>query len=200
MNKEHHVIYVPGLNDTNPFYELLINRWSIYGIIPHVYRVGWHDGETSFSPKLKRLVDHVDQYIGEGHQVSLVGGSAGGSAVLNALLEEPKITAIVNLCGRLRAGVHVFPSLETASKRSLAFRDSVIMFEKNEPRMSDDQRRKVLNLIPLWDEVVPKSTVALEGATNRTLPTVEHLFSGLLGMTILSPVIMNFIKKKMSES
>jgi hypothetical protein len=200
MIKEHHVIYVPGLNDTSPFYELLIHRWSIYGIVPHVYRVGWHDGETSFNPKLKRLVGRVDEHLVAGHYVSLVGGSAGGSAVLNTLLEESKITAVVNLCGRLKAGTDVFPSLEMAAKSSPAFKDSVLTFERKEPSMSSEQRKKVLNLIPLWDEVVPRSTVPLKGATNRTLPCIEHMFSGLLGMTILSPMVINFIREKENES
>ncbi len=195
MSVEHHVIYVPGLNDQKKSYELAVNRWSVYGVAPHVYRIGWHDGE-SFKPKLQRLVNEVNKYINKGHKMSLVGGSAGGSAVLNALIEAPKINAVVNLCGRLRAGTNVHPSLEFASRKSTSFKESVMLFETREPEMSKEQRERVLNLIPIYDEIVPKSTVSLRGATNKTLYSVEHILSGLLGMTIFSPVIMKFIREK----
>lgn len=168
----------------------------MYGIVPHVHRLGWHDEEKSFKPKLKRLVAEINKYLDQGDAVSLVGGSAGGSAVLNALLEQPKITSVVNLCGRLRQGESVSPSLEVAAQRSPSFKDSVLTFESREPSMTPDQRSKVLNLIPLWDEIVPKGTVPLRGATNKTLPSVEHMLSGFIGLTLFSPMIMRFIKEK----
>lgn len=196
MVKEHHVIYVPGLNDQRKGYELFINRWHVYGVIPHVHRIGWNDEEKSFKPKLTRLVKVVDELLKQGNTVSLVGGSAGGSAVLNALLDQPKINAVVNICGRLRAGDHVFPSLEFAARKSPSFKDSVMTFEKKETQMTLKARKKVLNLIPIWDEVVPKSTVPLQGAYNQTLPSVEHMMSGFLGMTIFAPLIIKFIKEQ----
>jgi len=199
MSSEHHVIYVPGLKDQRKGYEFLINGWKIYGIIPHVHRVGWENGEKSFRPKLKKLVTEVNNLINKGNIVSLVGGSAGGSAVLNTLVEEPRVNAVVNLCGRLRAGKNVFPSLELAARNSPSFKESVLLFESLELKMKPELRRKVLNLIPIWDEVVPKTTVPLKGATNKTLFSIEHMFSGFLGMTLFSPTIMKFIKDKVVE-
>lgn len=196
MSKEHHIIYVPGLNDQRKGYELLINRWSNYGIVPHVHRIGWQDREKSFKTKLKKLVGEVNKILDHGNTVSMVGGSAGGSAVLNTLLEQPRINAVVNLCGRLRSGENVHPSLELASKNSPVFKESVLRFEKKEPGMSKELREKVLCLIPIWDEIVPKSTVSLKGATNKTLFTFEHILSGLLGTTLFSPMVVGFLKEK----
>jgi hypothetical protein len=192
-------MYVPGLNDQRKGYELLIQSWSMYGVVPHVHRVGWHDREKIFELKLRRLITVVNEFLDSGHTVSLVGGSAGGSAVLNALLEQPKINAVVNICGRLRAGKHVFPSLELAAKNSPSFRDSVLSFEKAEPKMTQEQRSRVLNLIPVWDEVVPKTTAFLKGANNQTMPSVEHMLSGLLGMTLFAPMVMRFVKEQVSS-
>jgi len=56
-----------------------------------------------------------------------------------------------------------------------------------------------MTLTPFWDEVVPKETVSLKGAVNRTMPSVEHMLSGLLGMTLYSPMVIGFIKEKASE-
>ncbi|HZE87216.1 MAG TPA: hypothetical protein VE090_03335 [Methylomirabilota bacterium] len=199
MSAKHHVIYVPGLDDGRKGYELIIHRWSLFGIIPHVHRIGWKDGENNFSPKLQKLVEVVDNLIKQGKIVSLVGGSAGGSAVLNTFLERSQINAVVNVCGRLRAGENISPPLEQAARKSPAFRESVDLFEKKEQNMTSAQRSQVLTLTPLWDEIVPKSTVFLKGANNKTLPSVEHMISGLMSMTVFSPIIMQFIKEKARE-
>jgi hypothetical protein len=71
--------------------------------------------------------------------------------------------------------------------------------EKRELAMSKNQRGKVLTLSPLWDEIVPKSTTSLSGTSNRILPSVEHALTGFLGMTIFSPLIINFLKQKVKE-
>lgn len=199
MPPKHHVIFVPGLDDQKRNYEFLVNRWAIYGIIPHVHRVNWHNND-SLEPKLKRLVKEADQYLQNSNIVSLVGWSAGGSAVLNALVMEPKINAAVNLCGRLRAGQNVHPSLEWAARNSKSFKESVLLFESREPKMPQELREKVLNLIPMWDEIVPKSTVYLRGARNQTIPTAEHMLSGFLGMTLFSPIMIGFLRQKAQKN
>jgi len=116
-----------------------------------------------------------------------------GALVLNAFLEVPKINAVVNICGRLRAGKNVFPTLEQAASQSPAFKDSVELFEKGEPLMKAEQRKRVMTFTPLWDEVVPKETVFLKGAVNKTMPSGEHMVSGFLGMTLFAPMVIGFV-------
>ena len=198
MPKEHHVIYIPGLKDQKKSYEMLINRWASFGIVPHVHRMGWHDGE-SFRPKLKRLVSEVNGFLENGAAVSLVGSSAGGSAALNTLLEQPQISGVVNLSGRLRAGENVYPTLGWAGRNSASFRESVLLFESREPEIPEELREKVLVITPIWDQLVPKSTAQLRGAHNQILPSAEHMLSGLLGITIFSQRIINFLKQKAEE-
>jgi dienelactone hydrolase len=197
--KKHHIIYIPGLGDKRKGYEFIIGFWKIYGVIPHVYRMGWEDDKTNFKSKLEKLSMGIQALIKQGNIVSLVGGSAGGSVALNALIENTEINAVVNLCGRLKAGTNVYPSLEKASSKSPAFKTSVEMFEKKEPFINENLKEKVLTLSPLWDEMVPKSTALLSGALNKTLPSFEHTLTGFLGLTIFSPLIISFIKKKVKD-
>lgn len=193
--QKHHVVYIPGLDDSRKGYELLINRWKLYKVVPHVYRMGWKD-EESFELKLNKLVKYVDVLTSEGNKVSLVGASAGGSAALNAYIKRPNIHRVVNLCGRLREGKDVRPTLKWASRKSIALRESVKMFESLEPKITAEQRSRVLTLTPFWDEIVPKPTVLLKGAHNKTLFSIEHVVSGFLGMTLFSPIIMRFLLKR----
>ncbi len=196
MTKEHHLIYISGLGDHRFGYDCFVSKWRKYGLTPHLHRIGWHNSEDNFQTKLSHLVAEVRGYQIDGALVSILGSSAGASAALNALVEEPNIHAVVNGFGRLRAGVGVKPTLEEAARFSPSFRESVLLFEEREPDLSTEQRRKVLTLTPKWDEFVPRQTVSLPGADNTVLPTAEHLFSGFLLLTLFAPVVINFINSR----
>lgn len=79
-------------------------RWSRYGLEPRVFALNWRNDED-FAPKLTRLLELIDQLAASGNKVSLIGTSAGGSAVLNAFTKRKDVVQrVVNVCGRLRIG------------------------------------------------------------------------------------------------
>lgn len=196
MSQEHHIIFVPGLGGATFLFRRAAASWKKRGVTPHVFDPGWKDGEVLFKPKLKRLAGVVDTLHATGNRVSLIGTSAGGSAVINAFGErKDKIVKVVNVCGRLRAGKDVFPSLNMAAKTSPAFRDSVLMAEKRETGFSSRDRAKILTLRAAYDEIVPASTSPIEGARNIIVPSVEHMLSIALAMTVFSAPIISFFNE-----
>ncbi len=105
-------------------------------------------------PKVSPHNKKIDELSDKEYEISLFGQSAGGTAVLNAYIERKN--KIVNICGRLRKGKNVFPSLETAAKGNPAFVESVLLFEnQNEKKLTTEDRKKILTIKPLWDGVVP---------------------------------------------
>jgi hypothetical protein len=200
MYKQHHIIYVPGLRDTNPllipFHKMAISVWRLLGFYPHIYYPRWEE-KKSFKTKLDLLVKLVDKLTTDGHLVSLVGQSAGGSMVMNAFsLRKNSLVAAININGRLKAGLKVTPSLEYASKKSPSFKQSVILFEmKNESTLTIKDRQKLLTIRPLWDETVPKGTSEIKGANNRVFPLIEHMLTGGVVTIICPKIFLNFIKK-----
>lgn len=197
--KEHHIVYVPGLNDQHPINKRLTvvvpRFWGKHGFHGHVVSPHWEEG-TSFTPKLEEIVDKVDTLLDQGHKVSLIGQSAGGSAVLNAFAERRQdIHGVVNVTGRVREGMQVYPSLDQATKNSPACRESILLFERiNEPTLTDEERKKIMTIKPVWDERVPASTVGIEGAHNVTVPLIEHSITGSLLVTVFSKKILSFIR------
>lgn len=201
MSKEHHIIYVPGLHD-----QLFINKgltkmlppiWRLHGFTTHIVYPHWEEG-NSFQPKLRKILQEIDELHNLGYKVSLVGQIAGGNAVLNAFTERRNIVSgVVNICGRIRAGENVRPTLEHAGRHSQAFIESVSMFEKdNEPTLTDQDRKKIMTIRPLWDETVPSSTVSIRGAKNIVIPSVEHSLSGILACTVYSGITLGFLRTK----
>jgi hypothetical protein len=192
------IIYVPGLNDDKFLNKKLINFlpliWNKYGFDVFIVRPEWRTGKF-FYPKLTLIINKIDELSSKGYAIYLFGQSAGGAAVLNAYTERKnKIKKVVNICGRLRKGKDVLPSLKTETAENPAFAESVLLFENlNENRLTMNDRKKVLTIKPIWDGVVPSSTVALQGATNITIPMVQHSIAGISALTIFSQEILSFL-------
>ncbi|MDE2591006.1 MAG: alpha/beta hydrolase, partial [Patescibacteria group bacterium] len=166
MPDKHYVIVVPGLGDRDKLVTLAVKHWKQYGIIPYVHLAPWKKKEV-LSAKLERLVSLVDKLSKKG-KVSLVGISAGGSMVLNAYAKrKARIKAVINICGRLKCGDHVFPSLNFAAKGNPAFRESVLFCDESRHVLKKSDRKKVMTLRAMYDEVVPPSTATLKGAINK---------------------------------
>lgn len=158
--------------------------------------MGWRDGSTEFQPKINKILTLVDQLANDG-DLSIVGTSAGGSAALNIFLERPKIIKkAVSICGRIKTGNHKWRSLERMSATSATFRQSVLRFEQKEGNMADELRQRVMTVTARFgDELVPSDTSILEGACNIKVPTLEHVFSIAMALTLFAKPVIHFIQR-----
>jgi hypothetical protein len=198
MGKEHSVIIVPGLGDEIRGLKIVSNHWCRHGLEPIVHSVGWRDGQTEFQPKLERLVELIDRLTDKGDIVSLVGTSAGGSAVCNAFIERRNtVHRVINVCGRLRTGPHTgFRSFESKTASSPAFSQSIKLFESREDSLSDKERQRIMTVRAMFgDELVPSDTTILRGAYNTRIPTPEHMFSIGMALTVFSSPLIVFLNK-----
>lgn len=196
MEKEHHVIISPGMNGRIGGLKLLTKNWAKkYELYPEVVQTIWKDGK-GLEPKLTKILDLIDNFANRGNTVSLIGTSASGSLMLNAFVERKNVVhKVVNIGGFVRpgngTGMHSF---ETRSAASKAFRESVLKFEKSEPSLTNQDRRKILTVRPmLGDELVPANTVTINGALNKTVPMIEHVLGIATALIFYNPVIV-FLK------
>lgn len=192
------IIYVPGLNDrkllNSNLVKLLPLFWRRYGFEVYPIQPSWNNGKE-FISKLKLITNKIDELHSKGFKIYLFGQSAGGAAVLNAFVERKgKVEKVVNICGRLKKGNKVFPSLDLVAKGNPAFKESVLLFEnQNEKKLTGQDRKKILTIKPIFDEIVPQSTVNLEGTTNIMIPIVGHSLGGIFGLTIFGYKIRKFL-------
>jgi hypothetical protein len=196
----HTVILVPGLGDTPrriKLYARLIKGWSEkYNITSVFFDSSWNDKYETFDQKLHRLLNLINSYETDDiRKLSLLGISAGGSLALNAYFQKKsKVSKVVNVCGRLRVGNNVQPSLETAAKKSKAFYDSVTKCEAGLPTLTDQDKANVLTLKAIFDEFVPTQTTLIDGTSNLTVGSVGHIITIGLCLTIYSKKITNFLQ------
>ncbi|MCL5090634.1 MAG: hypothetical protein M1514_01345 [Patescibacteria group bacterium] len=188
-------IIVPGLGNENKGHELLVKWWKLWNIKTYICGLNWKIEENGFTEKLKKITDLIDKLYAPNKKISLIGTSAGGSAVLNAFIaRKNKVHRIVNVCGRLRSGDALFYTFEKAASKSPSFKESVLKFEKTETKLTNQDKEKIMTIKPIWDEIVPASTVKIKGAKNILVPSIGHVLSISLSLSLFAYPIIEFIK------
>jgi len=190
---KHHVIYVPGIGD-NSFYVqgIAVRLWRLFGVRGHFHVMPWL-GKEPFEPKLDRLLKEIDKYSGQGDKVSLIGPSAGTSAVLNAYVERAdKITGLIYICAKINAPETVDQPTYDANP---AFKTSLELLQKNLPKLTDNDKVKMLSLYSLGDKRVPYAATVIPGVQERRLPKFRHSLAIIYAITLGAPRLLRFLKK-----
>lgn len=190
---KHVVIYITGLNDRKiNFQKLAVGSWRIYGVRPILFQTGWADN-NSFSEKLDRLLNLIDQSEDGGNEVSLVAASAGASLAVAAYARNKNINAVVFICGKLNRPEAVG---EKYYAQNPAFRDAMKQLNSNVAKLNDKQRSKVLSIAPLFDETVAKKDTHIRGAKNIVFPALFHVPTIALVISLFSFLPISFLKNK----
>ena len=193
-SKSHAVIIIPGLGNHTLRLRLATVFWPKHRLEPVIHPISWQSGD--FGPKLDLIVAKIDELARQGNRVSLVGTSAGGSAVMNAFAQRRSIIyRVVNVCGRLRTGPMTgFRSFAAKTASSRAFAQSVRLSERVESTFSAADRKKILTIRSQFgDELVPPETTGIVGATNIQVPMIEHGLSIMASLTIFSSRLIKFL-------
>ncbi len=198
---KHTILYVPGLMDKRKtaiwLQKQLFRSWSLFGNRVEIFRIGWA-GDTPFAARLEALLTRISELKKQGSTVSLIGASAGASAVINAYAERKKdINGVVCICGAL-SGTESFP--EAALTINPRFRESVKILPKAIKSLTSADRTKVMTMRPLVDGVVLPKNAILEGARNKRIVSFGHLFS--IGYFVYGRnwTIWSFLKKQARKS
>lgn len=187
----HHIIYVPGLGDSRTHGQnILLQLWRLFGLKSHYFALDWADKQP-FAPKLQRLLGEIDRLQKEGQTVSLVGVSAGASAVLNAYSQRKSVAGVVCIAGKIQ-------NPQTVSERTYAtnpaFKESMAMVKASLDNLDAQHRQKIMSIHPLADHTVPITDTIVQGAVERAIPVKGHVFSIFYAVIFGSRFIANFLK------
>ncbi len=193
MNKIHTIIYIPGLGDHKLGRQASTVRWwRIFGVQSLIYTMNWLENDT-FDDRMEGLLKKIDELIQEGHTVSIVGVSAGASVALSVFSKRKNVMhRAVCLCGKIGNLDRINPRY---FKRHPNFHSSVKELQKNLPSLTDEDKKRILSVRPLYDELVYVKDSILPGSNQKILPTVGHVVSIAYGISIGSFGIIRFIKQ-----
>jgi pimeloyl-ACP methyl ester carboxylesterase len=152
----------------------------------------WTD-DRPFEKKFQKLLTEIDRLAGQGQKISLVGVSAGASAALSAFAKRKNsISGMVCICGKIQNSQNVQESTYTQNP---SFRESMQQLDKNLPNLGQAERKKILSIHPLKDNIVPPADTKIDGTREKIIPTFGHVFSITCAITFGSFGIVGFLKK-----
>lgn len=188
----HDVIYVPGIGDTKTtFQELAVKTWRLYGVVPHTFAMRWADGEA-FESKFTRFLTYIDGLLAKGHQVSLVGASAGASVVLNAFAARPDIHGVVTIAGKINRPEAIGAWYH---RNAPAFVQSARQAQDSLATLTLEQRSRINSRYGLIDVIVPQKDSIVKGAKNRKVLSIGHAPTIAHQLTIGAPLHIRFLKR-----
>jgi pimeloyl-ACP methyl ester carboxylesterase len=191
----HYIIYFPGLGDdsTGSIQQKAIKKWQKYGISTYYLPMHWQSEET-YSTKLERALRVVDELGSAGHQISLVGASAGASMAMNTFASrKDKIISAVFISGKINRP-RTMGSKYTAPNPALM--PCVEASSKAVAELTKDDKQKMLILYPLYDGTVTKDDSFIPGVKVNRVVSMLHSISIYMCLTIFKIISINFIKSK----
>ncbi len=192
----NHLIIIPGLGNNIKGHILATAGFKKFNIVPYIFDTKWRIEENGFEEKFKRALKLVDSLASKNSKISIMGNSAGSSFAINLFANRKnQIDKIIINCGRVRDGDWPWFTFDQATKLSPSFRESVLWAQKFEKNFTNADRKKILTLRPIFDEIVPPLTVPIRGAKNEIIPLIGHSLTITLNMTLLKNKVVNFILK-----
>jgi hypothetical protein len=194
MNKNHNIIIIPGLIERKKFLYKINKLYLEKRVATEIYKVPWLSTKYKYVNILSELTKKIGKLSGE-NKVSLIGTSAGGSVAINSLAEMGnRISKVVCICSPLRDLKSM--TLHTGEMFSRLFKESIDLCEKNVQKLTIEERKKVMTIIPKFDELVPLKTMALDDSKELHIKTKEHFDSINKAMTTYSHFIFRHLELK----
>lgn len=193
MDKKHHVIYVPGILDDSYLQSTWVRLWRLYGVHGHLHEMPWR-GKEAYEPKFQRLLAKIDQYTDHGHKVSLVGASAGASAVINAYIERrDKISSVAYVCAKINAPETVSDRLYAENP---AFKTALHLLQDNLPKLTKADKAKMTSFYSPGDGYVPHAATVIPGVREYQLPSLRHGPAVIYALTVGARKLLHSLKSQ----
>ena len=193
MRRQHHVIYVPGILDDIYFVQsTLVRFWRFYGVRGHTHEIPWA-GPEAWEPKFEKLLERIDGYTAQDHTVSLVGASAGASAVLNAYAERrDSISGLAYICAKINTPDSV--SSRTYAKNP-AFKTSMELLQDNLKKLTPADKAKMRSFYSTGDKFVPRDANIIPDVRESRLPPLRHGRAILYSLSLGAPKLIRELKR-----
>ncbi|OGK39905.1 hypothetical protein A3A74_05475 [Candidatus Roizmanbacteria bacterium RIFCSPLOWO2_01_FULL_35_13] len=196
----HILLLVPGLGN----YDRILKFWTKvftkddFKII--VCNVDWKKGERNFEDKINIVENRIVELVSKKHEVSVMGLSAGGSIALAAFHAlNKKVRFAVTVCSCLKLNYDNTKREKEIFELFPSYRKAVQFFENTVlPELTLEEKKRILTIRPIFDEIVPVQTMIIEGANNFRLFLARHISLYII-LFFFSSYIFKFINSHLSS-
>lgn len=190
---KHVILYVPGLGDKKRWLiwlqRVVLQTWRRHGVRCEIIPMRWAE-DVPLRPRFEKLLSRIDQLHAADNTVSLVGTSAGASAVVSAFQAKQKqVNGVVTICGKLKGDIP-----EAIKELNPCFAESLELLAVSERKLSQQNKRKIMTLRSPLDAIVPPDQAVLDGARNRVVKAFGHNPACAYVLLFQSRQIVQFLK------
>jgi hypothetical protein len=187
------ILYVPGLGDHNlTWQQRALKLWRIYGVQTEICAMNWLVDEP-WDAKLQRLLERIDFHHTEGREVSLVGVSAGSTAILQAIIKRRnEIKSAVLVSGKFQYPDTVHPM---RYKMNPALHNALIESSRALNQLTNCDKQKLRLFRPIYDNLLPSQEIYIPGVKTAVMPAITHVGGIAYAITLGSWQIVRFLKK-----
>lgn len=190
---KHVIIYVPGLGDKMKWLVRLqkwaLKFWRAYFVKTEVMTMLWAE-PVPLKPRFEKLIERIDELHKKGKKVSLVGTSAGASAVISAFVLRPdEVSGVVTICGKLQGGIP-----EVVEELNPSFGESLDTLAKSLKKLSPELKKRILTIYSPLDAVVPPREAVIPGVKKLQTRALGHNPTCAYVLLCKSRQIVRFLK------
>lgn len=190
------VLVIPGLGERRlGLHRLALQGWRLYGAQADLVPLRWSDG--SWESKRRQLLDRIDIEADQHGRISLVGLSAGGSAVLNAYASRADVIAgVVCVVAKVNRPEAM---LADHIARSPAFVQSLAECAGSLAGLTASQHKRILSRYSTRDEIVPWPDAIIDGAPSQRTAGLNHNATIAWELTIGAAATLRFLRARLRE-
>lgn len=192
-------ILIPGLWDQRPifgwFYRLVGKWWSMHRMRTVVCAMHWISLE-SYRDKLKRLEECIDRERANGHEIILVGVSAGGPIALLGLVKfHAKVRGAVSVSGLL--------ALAEKDKKDKVYSKTswfkaAAAAQKEARTLTPTMKRRFMAITSAKDDLIETDRAMLKGASHKQVIARGHM-PGIIATLLVHPRLIRRFARRMSS-
>ena len=166
-----HIVYVPGLGDGyDGIRRACLRLWKRPGVVVTLVPMRWRTNE-SYANKQQRLDAVLAQHPSA--KITLVGESAGGAVVIDALRRHGSaLDAVVTVCGMNYGAQNVSPYLY---QKNPAFEDAMKSADRIVKKLPPHEKDALTTVYSSHDHTVRPRNTLIEGVRAYDLKVFGHM-------------------------
>lgn len=170
----NHYIYIPGLGgqDTLDRQRRIIDRWPDGTRGALFVDARWHNKDEDFKAKFDRVCYEIKQYkSGKTGRFCVIGSSAGASMAVN-VFDQLRLDGLVSIAGKMKHPEAIGTHYRRSSPH---FYESVVKSHEIIRGLTAGQKARILTISPLFDEVVVRRDMTIDGVPDIRLWIPGHV-------------------------
>lgn len=177
------LIIVPGIGDATPVYYSFARRWAKLGYDAQVISFGWNQTTADLPSKLDAFARQLSRF--NTSELYLIGISAGGTAVINMLAEDPRIKRVIAVCTPLDT---------MQGLRNPLLAESIARAKRHLTIMSDEQKQRILSTYGFYDQVVHVTLSNIRGIPTKRIFGLIHAPTIYIAMQLYARQLSRFLQ------